>query len=531
MTTLTHTPASRIPIYSLFALTLVFVLFPVGQEKLFAQQAPDNGQYAPDNGQYAPDNGQYAPQQQSPDQQPGYGKPGYQQPQPYGQQSYPQQPYSAPGQTNPQQGYGQVQPLSAQQLNQLVAPIALYPDTLVAQILTASTYPAQVADADRWRRALGYASSEQIAAGADAQPWDPSVKALTAFPQVLSQMDYNLQWATELGNAYYNQPQDVLDAVQVMRQRAQAAGSLRSTPQETVNYDQGNIVLAPVNPELVYVPVYNPWAVYGQPISPYPGFSLLGALGSFIGSSFGPLAMRFGLGIATTAFMHTPFGLLAWGLDWLAHAVLFHGSSYYSHSTTVADWGFPHGGPRAFSRGGWSGARSNNSYRTPGSYGRPGGGYTARSHAFARTPDRYGYAGNQPADTYNRGGHQRPGGDYGRPLAQAYNSFRPAVGRPQPYGRSSYGSSSYSYGRSAESYRSGRGEAHGGFPRASRAPSANFRRSNFGKQSSGKSSRSGGFHLFGSGHGAKSFKGGKSFGHVHSGGGGHGGHSGGKHHR
>jgi hypothetical protein len=194
----------------------------------------------------------------------------------------------------------------------------------------------------------GYASSDQIAAGADAQPWDPSVKALTAFPRVLAQMNYNLQWATELGNAYYNQPQDVLEAVQVMRQRAQAAGNLRSTPQEMVNYDQGNIVLAPVNPEVVYVPVYNPWAVYGQPVSPYPGFSLLGALGSFIGSSVGPLAVRFGLGIATTAFMHTPFGLLAWGLDWLAHSVLFHGSNYYSHSTTVADWGFPHGGPRAF---------------------------------------------------------------------------------------------------------------------------------------------------------------------------------------
>src|ERR1035438_9117967 len=120
---------------------------------------------------------------------------------------------------NPQQNYGQPQPLNTQDLEQLVAPIALYPDTLVAQVLTASTYPQQVADADRWRRAQGYASSEQIAAGANAQPWDPSVKALTAFPQVLAQMNYNLQWTTELGNAYYNQPQDVLDAVQVMRQR------------------------------------------------------------------------------------------------------------------------------------------------------------------------------------------------------------------------------------------------------------------------------------------------------------------------
>ncbi|MGA7401881.1 MAG: DUF3300 domain-containing protein [Candidatus Sulfotelmatobacter sp.] len=498
----THTRGSRTSGRFLFALALVFLLLPLGKAQLFAQQAPDNGQY--------------------PDQQPDYGQPGYAQPQPDGQQPYPQQSY-------PQQGNPPMEPLSAQELQQLVAPIALYPDSLVALVLTAATYPAQVADADRWRRAQGYASSDQVAAGANAQPWDPSVKALTAFPQVLAQMNYNLQWATDLGNAYYNQPQDVLEAVQVMRQRAQAAGNLRSTPQETVNYDQGNIDLAPANPEVVYVPVYNPWAVYGQPISPYPGFSLLGAIGSFIGSSVGPLAVRFGLGIATTAFMHTPFGLLAWGLDWLAQSVLFHGSNYYSHSSTVSDWGFPHGGPRAFSRGGWSAARSNNSYRTPGSYGRPSGGYTARSQAFARTPDRYAYAGNRPAEMYNRGGYQRPAAGYGRPSAQAYNSVRPAVGRPQQYGRSSYGSSSY--GRSAESCSSGRGGAYGGSTRTSRAPSANFKRSNFGKQSSGKPSHSGGLHLFGGGHGTKSFGGGKSFGHGHSGGGGHGGHSGGKHHR
>jgi len=93
-------------------------------------------------------------------------------------------------------------------LEQLVAPIALYPDTLVAQMLAASTYPAQVVDADRWLQALGNASPYQIAGGADVQNWDPSVKALTAFPQVLAEMDRNVQWTTGLGNAYYNQPQD-----------------------------------------------------------------------------------------------------------------------------------------------------------------------------------------------------------------------------------------------------------------------------------------------------------------------------------
>src|SRR5207253_2437822 len=103
----------------------------------------------------------------------------------------------------------------------------------------------QVQDADRWLQVQGNASPYEIAGGADVQSWDPSVKALTAFPQVLARLDQNIQWTTDLGNAYYNQPQDVLQGVQVMRQRAQAAGNLQSTPQEQVAYDQGAITLAP----------------------------------------------------------------------------------------------------------------------------------------------------------------------------------------------------------------------------------------------------------------------------------------------
>ncbi len=185
-------------------------------------------------------------------------------------------------------------------------------------------------------RAQRYASADQIAAGADVQNWDPSVKALTAFPQVLAQMDRNLQWTTDLGNAYYNQTQDVLEAVQVMRRRAQQAGNLQSTPQQAVHYDQGYVQLTPVNPQVVYVPTYNPWTVYGEQVSPYPGFSLLGALESFFGSS----PINYGLGIAMSAFSQTPWGWLAWGLNWLAQSVLFNQSDYHSHSATVTDWGF-----------------------------------------------------------------------------------------------------------------------------------------------------------------------------------------------
>jgi hypothetical protein len=256
-------------------------------------------------------------------------------------------------------------------LEQLAAPIALYPDTLVAQVLAAATYPGQVVEADRWRRAQGNAGSDQIAVGADMQSWDPSVKGLTAFPQVLAEMDQNLGWTTALGTTYYNQPQDLLEAVQVLRQRAEAAGSLQSTPQQSVSYNQGNVVVQPADPQMVYVPSYDPWNVYGQPVTPYPGFSLLGALGSFFGSDVGSSAVRFGLGIAMTAFSHMSWGWLGWGLNWLVQAISFHQSNYFSQSTTVADWGLPHGGPRAYS----GGAAANGFYRSSNAYGRAGGGY------------------------------------------------------------------------------------------------------------------------------------------------------------
>ena len=114
---------------------------------------------------------------------------------------------------------------------------------MLAQILAASTYPGQVAVADQWlqqMRAQGYGSPDQIAAGAQAHTdWDLSVKALTAFPDVLDMLDRNLEWATNLGNAYYNQPQDVMQTVQVLRQRAEEAGNLESTPQEDVNGQPG----------------------------------------------------------------------------------------------------------------------------------------------------------------------------------------------------------------------------------------------------------------------------------------------------
>src|SRR2546423_15369203 len=123
---------------------------------------------------------------------------------------------------------------SAQELQQLVAPIALYPDALVAQILAASTYPDQIVEADRWVQQHANVTGDSLATDVDQQPWDPSIKALTAFSSILANLDKNLSWTSALGDAYFNQQQDVMDAIQSLRARAQAAGNLQSNQQQTV---------------------------------------------------------------------------------------------------------------------------------------------------------------------------------------------------------------------------------------------------------------------------------------------------------
>ena len=228
--------------------------------------------------------------------------------------------------------------LSPDQLNQLVAPIALYPDALVAQVLAASTFSAQVVEADRFVQAHPGASPQALAQMVDGNPWDPSVKALTAFPGVLSNMDRNLAWTTQLGNAYYNQPQDVMAAVQVMRQRAYAANNLRTTSQIAVTYAPGNIVIAPANPAFVYVPYYNPWSVYGAPIVGWGGYFVAPPPpGIVFGVGFG---LGFGIGIGIGLWGHWGWGWGHWGCGWGNHAVFFNHATYISRSVTVINHGY-----------------------------------------------------------------------------------------------------------------------------------------------------------------------------------------------
>ena len=513
---------------------------PYPQQSLPAQ---DQGYPASGYGQPSPYGQQQYPQQQDP-----YGQQQYpQQQDSYGQQQYPQQQqgygdqaYAPQTQSYAPNDYSQTQPLDAEQIEQLVAPIALYPDSLVAQILTAATYPAQISAADQWRQSMGGAPPEQVVAGADAQSWDPSIKSLTAFPQVLSMMDRNLRWTTDLGNAYYNQPQDVLQTIQVMRQRAQAAGTLVSSPQEEVTSDQGYIELAPANSQVVYVPQYDPWGAYGEPVQPYSGFNLagvFGAIGSFMGSSF----LNYGPGILMGAFSHTPWGCLGWALNWLSNSVFLNHSAYYSSSTSVAHWNLQNRGGAFGERG--FGSRPGERFNRFGDGGRygnggrfAGGGLPHRPMPVGGAPDRFG--GNRPYEPGRPGfnpperglfgngvrpglpGGNRPFGGLpsrpmpiARPPQQAFNRMpepaRPGFGQGFA-GRPGEGSgfrSGEGSSRPAPIYRGPGAPARGGFNEPSfgrgfqqpgrgfAEPGRGFAEPKFKPEKQG-----GGFHLFGGGH-------------------------------
>jgi Protein of unknown function (DUF3300) len=204
-------------------------------------------------------------------------------------------------------------PLTAAQLDRLVAPIALYPDPLLALILMAATYPLEVVEADRWLQVPGNAAlkGDDLTAALEQQPWDPSIKSLIAFPHVLRMIDDNLGWTEQLGDAFLAQQADVMDAVQRLRRLAEAAGSLAPGPRQRVSGAAPEITIEPVSPEIVYVPAYNPLCAYGiWPAPDYPPFSF----GAWPGSCIPVLEFDGGI--------YPPFGFWAWGIfEWRRHRI------------------------------------------------------------------------------------------------------------------------------------------------------------------------------------------------------------------
>ena len=260
--------------------------------------------------------------------------------------SAPTQQYSSPsqGSTNDssegsaaptQSGPPTPAPLLADQLNSLVAPIALYPDALVAQVLAAAANPDQVAYADDWLAQNRNLTGQALAQAVDQQSWDPSVKALTQFPSVLDNLAHNLSWTSSLGQAFADQQADVMAAVQAMRAKAQAAGTLQSNSQITVTQSApSTIVIQPVNPQVIYVPQYNPTVVYGAPIVvPYyvPPPLPVASVGIYFGAPI-TIGAWFGGGGWGGGF---GWGWNAWGLHWGCCGGGGSTTIIYNHNTYI----------------------------------------------------------------------------------------------------------------------------------------------------------------------------------------------------
>jgi hypothetical protein len=398
----------------------------------------------------------------------------------------------------------QQQVWSPQQLDDLVAPIALYPDPLLGQVLAASTYPLEIVEAEQWLRGNSGLTGTALMDAAKQQNWDASVQALVAFPEVLARLNQDVRWTTDLGNAFLAQQADVMYSVQRMRASAQARGRLSSSPQETVTTQTDNgqsaIQIQPANPQVIYVPQYDPMYVWGPPAYGYypalyyPSFGFGYWPGINVGLFFG------GWG---------GWGGWGWGPNWFGRSLFINAGFFHSY-------GF-RGGYGGVGRAAWA---HNPAHRLGVGYANAGVAqrFGAASRASAASMGSHYSAGQSyganRAGAYGRGGgyaNRAPGNQYGsRAGAQGYQSFR--------------NSPSQSYSRG---YQSGSRGFQGGAARS------------FTPQSSGnggggaRSFSGGGGHSIGGG-GGQSIGGGG--GHSFGGGGGHsfgggGGHSSGGGHR
>jgi hypothetical protein len=344
---------------------------------------------------------------------------------------------SQPAQQRPQAQPAPQQLWPADQLDNLVAPIALYPDPLLGQILVASTYPLEVVEASQWLQRNRNLRGQELLDAAKQQPWDPSIQALVAVPDALEKLNQDIRWTTDLGNAFLSQQADVMSAVQRMRARAQANGRLASTPQQTVTaQEQGGqqvIVIEPANPQVIYVPAYDPFYVWGPPVWGYypslyyPAFGFGFGSGFNLSFCFGGWGGWFGWG---------------WGPNWFGHSVYVN-SYFFDH------YGFHHGyGGGYHGRTAWShdpGHRMNVPYRDSQVAARYGGGSMGFRDSF-----RSGTGARGGTSSYYANGSEER--SIGRGGEQGYRGTSPQVQRSQNPERQMY-QSSRQYRSPSQQYR------------------------------------------------------------------------------
>ncbi len=314
--------------------------------------------------------------------------------------------------------------LTPQQLDNLVAPLALYPDPVLSQVLVASTYPLEVVEANQWLQQNRSLTGTALMDAAKQQNWDPSVQALVAFPDVLARLNQDVQWTTDLGNAFLGQQKDVMAAIQRLRARAQANGKLRTTPQETVTDETQNgqtaIAIQPADQQVIYVPTYDPAYIWGPPAWGYypPLFY------PSYGFGFG-----FGIPIGGLFFGWPGWGGWGWGCNWFGGG-LFINAGFFGH------YGYGYGGYGY--RGGFAGhqAWAHDYSRSARATGRAAYSRSYQTAAGSRLGGN-GYRGGAAGQSINRGGTN-----------QAFN--RGATG--QSFNRGYAGQSARSYSAPSRSY-------------------------------------------------------------------------------
>jgi hypothetical protein len=357
--------------------------------------------------------------------------------------------------------------LAPQQLDNLVAPLALYPDPLLSQVLVASTYPLEVVEANQWLQQNRQLTGTALIDAAKQQNWDPSVQALVAFPDVLTRLNQDVRWTTDLGNAFLGQQADVLAAIQRLRARAQANGKLRTTPQENVTTQTQNgqteIAIQPADPQVIYVPTYDPTYVWGAPAWGYypPLFYPTYGFGFGFGIPFGGFYAGWG-----------GWGGWGWGFNWYGGGLFVNGGFF-------GRYGYGFGGYR----GGFAGSQAwahnyarssvatghaaySRSYQTAannrsagGAGARAGAGSSYRSGA-AGNSYRSGAAGNSyrsgaAGQSVNRGYAGQSARSYSAPS----RSYSGSSGSSRSY---SAPSRSYSSGGGGGGFRGGGGGSRGG---------------------------------------------------------------------
>jgi hypothetical protein len=447
----------------------------------------------------------------------------------------------------------QAAPLPPQQLDDLVAPVALYPDALLSQVLVASTYPLEIVEASQFLQQNQGLQGQALMDAARAQNWDPSVQALVAMPEVLNRLSSNISWTTALGNAFLAQQADVMSAVQRMRARAQANGRLSSDAQQTVTTQTQNgetaIDIAPANPQVIYVPEYNPEYIWGPPVwgaypplyyptvgfgfGFYPGIYLDAYFGGWGGWGFGgwgwgPNWFAGNIFINTGFFnrygFHSFYGGYGRGGIWAHNPYHRLGVAYPNQALGRRFGGNYVGRNGAFHAGAGIGAQraagfAGSQYRGGQSFARSTGGYQRFGSGNAMGAGRQGFAGNS-------GGYQRFGGAAGQSRMASPQGRTFGRGSSQGFaGSPAYRQAPNAGGgfRSSPSYGGGRSFSGGSRPSfggggAPRSFGGGAPRS-FGGGGASRSFGGGGSHSFGGGGGSRSFGGGGS----HGGGGGHGG--------